>query len=401
MIPHSIYIHIPFCRQRCNYCDFNTYAGLHELIPAYSDALIQEIQILASGLDQPLPVHTIYFGGGTPSLLPAESLEKLLEALNSAFRFDPPIEITLEANPGALSLSYLRDLRGMGFNRISLGMQSAHPGELVFLGRSHDYGDVVNGVEWARLAGFDNLSLDLIFGLPEQRIAVWRDSLDLALRLSPEHFSLYALSIEHGTPLGRWADRGLIPLPDPDEAADMYELAKEKLDSAGYIQYEISNWAKSPIADFQYQTSSSRFACKHNLQYWRNLPYLGVGAGAHGYANNVRTANVLSPREYIHRLLPSPLHPPTPFPQTPATLETNPIDRDTEMRETMLMGLRLTREGVSDERFQARFGVDLSRIFAEEISELVNLGLLEWVDDRLRLTARGCLLGNQVFVRFV
>jgi len=410
MTPHSIYLHIPFCQHRCNYCDFNTYAGLEKFIPGYVDALIKEIQILAAGLGQPRSVHTIYFGGGTPSLLPAHAFEKILQTLDAAFDLETPIEISLEANPGTLSLPYLRALKEIGFNRISLGMQSAHPDELVFLERLHDYVDVVEAVKWARQARFDNLSLDLIFGLPEQQIDVWRDTLDLALRLNPEHFSLYALTIEHGTPLGHWADRGLIPEPDPDMAADMYELACETLSGAGYVQYEISNWAYSSsvergassecLSTLHASRSTPLFACHHNLQYWRNQPYLGLGAGAHGFVDGTRTESVLSPRAYIQRLTEINSSSP-PFPRTPATTQANRIDKDTEMRETMLMGLRLTRAGVSDERFRTRFGISINEVFGDEISELVKWGLLEWVGEILRLTPRGRLLGNQVFMHFV
>ena len=401
MNPHSIYLHIPFCQHRCNYCDFNTYARLEKLIPGYVDALIKEIQILAAGLGQPLPVHTIYFGGGTPSLLPAHAFEKILQTLDAAFDLEIPIEINLEANPGTLSLPYLRALKEIGFNRISLGMQSAHPDELVFLERLHDYVDVVEAVKWARQAGFDNLSLDLIFGLPEQHIDVWRDTLDLALSLSPEHFSLYALTIEQGTPLGRWAERGLIPEPDPDMAADMYELASDNLSAAGYSQYEISNWAANRNTVPSRNRIPELLACQHNLQYWRNQPYLGLGAGAHGFVEGYRTENILSPRAYIQRL--STPHSPlsTQFPRTPATTQVTPIDQNTEMRETMLMGLRLTREGVSNEQFIARFGISINEVFEDEIIELVTWGLLEWAGDILRLTPRGRLLGNQVFMRFV
>ena len=277
MQPHSIYLHIPFCQHRCSYCDFNTYAGLENLISAYAQALQHEIKYVAATLDAKLPVHTIFFGGGTPSLLPAEYLANILKTLRTSFNVFPDAEISLEANPGTLSAAYLTELRNLGINRLSLGMQSAHPDELKFLERIHDYMDVVDAVTWARQAGFDNLSLDLIFGLPEQQTQTWVDSLQRALALAPEHFSLYALTLEHGTPLGSWAARGLIPEPDPDRAADMYELATEMLAQAGYAQYEISNWARE------------NHECRHNVQYWRNQPYLGLGAGAHGFVNGMRT----------------------------------------------------------------------------------------------------------------
>lgn len=387
MMPYSLYLHIPFCQHRCGYCDFNTYAGLDDLIPAYASALETEIRSFAA-----LPVHTIFFGGGTPSLLPPSSIATLLHAMRETYELQPDAEITLEANPGTLSKGYLEDLRAAGVNRLSIGMQSAQPGELALLERNHSVDDVVDAVRWARQAGFDNLSLDLIFGLPEQPIDLWEATLTQALELAPEHFSLYALTLEHGTPLQHQAERGLIPEPDPDDAATMYELAAARLSAAGYQQYEISNWAKTP---------AEVWGSRHNLQYWRNLPYLGLGAGAHGFAEGVRTVNVLSPQAYIRRFEGAAADQALRFPRTPATVSVTPIDLETEINETMMMGLRLTNEGVSAQAFEARFGRSLDDVFGDEIKKLVALALLEWHADILRLTQRGHLLGNQVFMQFV
>ena len=400
MHPYSLYLHIPFCRHRCGYCDFNTYAGLDNLIPAYVQALSLEARLLGESARARLPVHTIFFGGGTPSLLLPAQVNEILNALAEAFCILDGAEISLEANPGTLSLEYLQALRHMGINRLSLGMQSANPEELRLLERQHGFNDVIQAVSWARSAGFDNLNLDLIFGLPEQTLESWLGNLELALRLEPEHFSLYALTLEHGTPLADWVDRGLIPLPDPDLAADMYEQASQRLESMGYIQYEISNWATT-------DKTGQPVACRHNLQYWRNLPYLGLGAGAHGYAAGVRTANLLSPAGYIRRLtesLAAPADLSVSFPSTPATLTAQPVDRQAEIGETMMMGLRLVQEGVSAEGFRNRFGQNLDQVFEKEIEELISIGLLEWdgvSQECLRLTQRGRLLGNQVFMRFL
>jgi oxygen-independent coproporphyrinogen-3 oxidase len=413
---HSLYLHIPFCTHRCGYCDFNTYAGLEALIPNYVTALCGEMEGLAARAPGRLEAHTIFFGGGTPSLLPASQVERILATVDRAFTLQPGAEITLEANPGTLSKEHLRLLRGLGVNRLSLGVQSAHPAELHLLERSHDYPDVIRSVAWARQAGFDNLNLDLIFGLPEQALETWQHTLELALGLGPEHFSLYALSLEHGTPFGRWAGRGLISTPDPDLAAEMYEWASERLEKAGYTQYEISNWARTA-------PDGRTLACRHNLQYWRNLPYLGFGAGAHGYAGGVRTANVLSPRSYIDRLRhrkgeasgavenqssdgSSPDASPLPFPRTPATQTAQPVDRLAEIAETMMMGLRLLQEGVPARRFAERFGQTLEQVFGPQINRLVGMSLLEWAQsdrsgDTLRLTHKARLVGNQVFVEFV
>ena len=402
MNPYSLYLHIPFCIHRCGYCDFNTYAGLEALIPRYIEALCREIEFAGQGTGEQLPVHTIFFGGGTPSLLPAQALEGILQAIGDSFDLLPGCEVTLEANPGTLSADFLRQIRLLGVNRLSIGMQSAHPHELRLLERQHNYLEVIQSVTWARQAGFDNLNLDLIFGLPEQSLETWQHSLELALGLHPQHFSLYALTLEHGTPFGHWASRGLLSEPDPDVAADMYEWSAERLDKDGYTQYEISNWGKRNASSTP--DGGKIRACRHNLQYWRNLPYLGFGAGAHGYAKGVRTANVLAPQAYIKRFADSHEPSATSFPATPATQSTQAIDRQTEIGETMMMGLRLTEEGVSAALFYQRFGQRLEEIFAAPIQRLTGLGLLEWAGEQgdiLRLTHRGRLLGNQVFMEFI
>jgi oxygen-independent coproporphyrinogen-3 oxidase len=435
MKPLSIYLHIPFCTHRCGYCDFNTYAGLESYIPEYVSALCAEIAWVAASAGQRLPAHTIFFGGGTPSLLPAGEVERLLSALQAAFDLQPGLELSLEANPGTLTRDYLLDFRSLGVNRLSLGVQSAHPGELKLLERIHTYPEAIQSVTWARQAGFDNLNLDLIFGLPEQTLPTWQHTLQLALGLNPEHFSLYALTIEHDTPFGRWSKRGLLSPPDPDLAADMYEWASEQLANNGYAQYEISNWARTLLPGPSLSPARApAYACRHNLQYWRNLPYLGLGAGAHGYATGFRTENILSPISYIQRFKnhPSPpdkafpietnrltnLASATPgaasetdsnayhaFPWTPANHLMHPIDRPAEIGETMMMGLRLTQEGVSEQAFSARFGQSLEQVFKPQIERLESLGLLEKVsydgEMVLRLTSKGRLLGNQVFMKFI
>ncbi|MDD5467387.1 MAG: radical SAM family heme chaperone HemW [Anaerolineales bacterium] len=394
MSAYSLYLHVPFCHHRCGYCDFNTYAGLEGLIPAYVQALRREIELLASSAGRPLQAGTVYFGGGTPSLLTPTQLETILIKLAECFSMEGGVEVTLEANPGTVTLDYLRQVRSLGVNRLSLGVQSADADELRFLEREHTFEDVQRSVAWARAANVTNLSLDLIFGLPGQSLADWKRSLQAALELAPEHISLYALSIEHGTPLHARLLRGEVGSPDPDAAADMYEWASECLVGAGYEQYEISNWARR-------ETSGELLACRHNLQYWRNLPYLGFGAGAHGYSDGWRTVNVLSPAAYIQRCQSGIA---LDFPRTPATTHIQAVDRVAEIGETMMMGLRLTQEGVQASAFEGRFGEALETKFGRQIADLVAKGLLEWASapgERLRLTQRGRLLGNQVFVNFV
>ncbi len=341
-------------------------------------------------------MHTIFFGGGTPSLLPVHEIAAILNQVARHYEILDSVEISLEANPGTVSAAYLHDLRQLGVNRLSLGVQSANVFELRLLEREHNYPDVIAAVTGARRAGFDNLNLDLIFGLPYQGLDTWKYTLELALGLQPDHFSLYALTLEHGTPMQQWTGRGLLAEPDPDLAADMYDWASDRLDEAGYSQYEISNWARF---------SQGRFlACRHNLQYWRGLPYLGFGAGAHGYAAGVRTANVLSPAAYIQRCQ---IGAARQFPRSPAAVNVIELDRPTEMGELMMMGLRLTDEGVSDLDFTNRFELPLESVYPDQIQRFTRLGLLEWVstgtpgERRLRLTKPGRLLGNQVFMEFI
>lgn len=393
-----MYIHIPFCTHRCCYCDFNTYAGLQGLIPAYVDAVHKELGFISSSMSERLPIHTVYFGGGTPSLLSDNEFDFILNAVRNSFDLSMSAEITIEANPGTVSLSQFRYLRNLGVNRISLGMQSENAEELAMLERQHSHEDVIQAVEWARTAGFHNINLDLIYGLPRQTVEVWENSIRAAFSLHPMHLSLYALTIEQGTPMQRMVDQGKLPRPDDDLAADMYDVARELLADAGYVQYEISNWAmKDQAGEF--------FSCKHNLQYWRNLPYIGVGAGAHGFINHHRTVDVLSPAKYITKMKNGD----TPreklsFPNTPATIQTTFIDQNTEIGETMMMGLRLVDEGISRQVFQQRFGIELQDRFGSQINHLISVGLLEWVGEqkeRLRLTPRGYILGNQVFVEFI
>jgi oxygen-independent coproporphyrinogen-3 oxidase len=403
--PLSLYLHIPFCTHRCAYCDFNTYAGQAELIPAYVDALIREINFVGNQLrttrpsDDQTPVHTVFFGGGTPSLLSPQQVESILGSLRDNFRLTEDVEITIEANPGTITYEDLAELRQMGINRISYGVQSANTEELQMLERVHDFFDVIEAVASARKAGFENLNLDLIYGLPEQTLQTWQTTVKRILDLHPEHISAYALTLEHGTPFGRWASKGLLPLPNPDLAADMYEWLSQTLEASGYGQYEISNWAL--VKD----DSPSSFQCRHNLQYWRGLPYLAFGAGAHGYANGYRYSNVLRIKTYIDRITHYPITN-YEFPLTPATVNHHRQTLQDDMSEFMMTGLRLTQEGISQQEFQARFGRSISEVYGKEIDELLKVGLMEQfagVEDcpSLRLSKRGRLLGNQVFMRFV
>jgi oxygen-independent coproporphyrinogen-3 oxidase len=381
--PYSLYLHIPFCGTRCTYCAFNTYTNVEALIPAYVAALCRELSWLGTGQ----PVHTIYFGGGTPSLLSPSQVADILAACHRAFDVSPDVEITLEANPGSIGDDYLSRLRATGVNRLSIGMQSAHAQELKLFARQHDVGAVVETVSAGRRAGFDNLSLDLIYGVPHQTLEMWRASVEAALALNPDHLSMYALGLEAGTPMAKWVERGWLPVPDDDLAADMYDLADALACEAGLSQYEISNWAKPG------------FACRHNLQYWRNRPYLGLGAGAHGYAAGIRYEVVRPIQRYVDLAMQQDA--PLPFPFTPTVEHHERIDEVGAMAEHMLTGLRLIEEGVSVEGFQQRFGVPIQDVYGEQLDWLTRYDLLRQDGDRLRLTARARLLSNQVFLRFM
>lgn len=385
----SIYLHIPFCVHRCSYCDFNTTAGQQAFIPEYVNALRQEIRWTEANI----PVHTIYFGGGTPSLLSPDQFETILLDISNHFQVSRDAEVTLEANPGTVTQNQLNALRQIGFNRISFGMQSAIPEELCLLQRKHNTYDVIRAVDWARRAGFKQLSLDLIYGVPGQSLKNWQQSLEMALKLRPDHLSLYSLQVEEGTPLFRWTARGLVSIPDDDIAADQYEWAMQRLEEAGFEQYEISNWARRDERGLN--------VSRHNLQYWLNQPYLGLGAAAHGYAGGYRVANVPSLMDYLKLMNEGG---PQPFPFGCANETRIKIDPEDEIQETMMVGLRLTELGVSRKAFHERFQFDMEELYGNVIKRLIHAGLLEWGGqdaDQLRLTRRGRLLGNRVFMEFV
>lgn len=413
----GLYLHIPFCEKKCHYCDFNTYAGMDVLIPRYVDALMVEItrwgaalagsrpegtgRTMPSGAEgMQVPVQTVFFGGGTPSLLAPEQVNAVLDACRRAFRLVDDVEISMEANPGTVSVDLFQDFRKAGVNRLSMGAQSFHDDELRWLGRIHTAPEVVTAFERAREAGFTNVNLDLIYGLPGQSLERWEESLRRVLALRPDHLSCYALTVEEGTPLGRWVREGTVPLPDPDLAADMYVAAEDALAAAGYQLYEISNWALPGRA------------CKHNLIYWRNTPFLGCGAGAHSYLGGWRFGDIRLPNHYIRavdRLAA------TPAPDLSRAVRGGVLGEDDLRKvapvnmveplppamvrsETMMLNLRLA-EGVDPADFSRRFGTSLTEAYGPVIEEFERYGLLEWNQGRLRLTGRGRLLSNEVFVR--
>ncbi len=389
--PISLYVHIPFCETKCPYCDFNTYSAIEPLMPAYIAALHAEISLWGKLLDAPR-VHTVFFGGGTPSYLPSADIRRTMEIIRATFNLAPDAEVTLEANPGDFSDSKLDEYLDCGISRLSIGVQSFDDNLLKTLGRRHNAIDAVQAYRQALQAGFDNISIDLMYGLPYQNIEQWHSTLMQALELTPAHISMYCLTLEGGTPMERWVEQGRMPTPDPDLAADMYLMAQEEMRGAGYRHYEISNWALNGMRS------------RHNLTYWRNKPYLGVGPGAHSYLSGFRFSTIKSPREYIRRIQNTPINAYSApirakFADVPVVYETEEIDDALEMAETMILGLRLD-EGISSSAFKERFGAPPSHFYAETIDELEQLGLLCTEEGEIRLTHRGRMLGNEVFSRF-
>jgi len=378
----SLYVHIPFCHTRCHYCDFNTYAGMLPLREPYVRALLTEIG-MAGALTKlpggkPRRSRTIFFGGGTPSLLSVSQVSRILDACYNNFTVDEDAEITLEANPGTLSREQLVGLRAAGVNRLSMGAQSFDAELLKTLGRIHSPKDITKAVCDAQAAGFTSINVDFMFGLPGQTMRHWRETIERALDLHIEHLSLYSLIIEEGTPFYTWTHEGRITPGDEDLCADMYEYADERLHAAGYVNYEISNW------------SLPGFQSRHNLTYWHNLPYIGMGAGAYSSFGGRRFSNVREPAEYI-RMLKAQQWP---------EVESETVDKAQAMSETAFLALR-TAQGLHLPTFEQRFALPFAQFAGDRLHMVEEAGLLERETEWLRLSKRGRLLGNEVFLRLL
>jgi oxygen-independent coproporphyrinogen-3 oxidase len=370
--PFGVYIHVPFCATRCGYCDFNTYTA-SELdgtgTTDYLRAAIAEIEMAYRVVPGAPPLSTVFFGGGTPTLLSAPELIRLLSALRSTFGFRPDVEVTTEANPESVDASSLAMLREGGFNRISFGMQSAVPHVLSTLDRVHTSGRVEKAVADARAAGFTDLSVDLIYGAPGESLADWRTSLETAVGLGPDHVSAYALIVEDGTRLATQIRRGELTAPDDDEQAAKYELADDALSAAGFRWYEVSNWSRG-----------TEHQSRHNLGYWYGHDWWGIGPGAHSHVAGVRWWNVKHPRAYAERITDN---------RTPAAGR-EVLDGATRRLEQLMLQIRLSG------------GVDrevLATAADTRGYELVDEGLLDadvWVAQRAVLTRRGRLLADLV-----
>ncbi len=379
----GVYIHVPFCAHICPYCDFNTYAGQNSLIPRYVDAIAREIDELAPSFAG-RRVETIFFGGGTPSLLPAASIARLVQACRAAFVVDAAAEVSLEANPNGVDEHYFAVLRAAGVNRLSIGAQTLSRRGLRALGRLHEAGDILAAVRAARSAGFDNVSLDFIFGWPGQAVDALRHDLETILALpvdrSVDHLSLYSLIVEPGTPLADAVARDIVHVADDDLGADLYEQAMATLSGAGFQHYEVANWARD-------RDRQSR----HNRIYWRNGEYAGLGAGAHGRLGARRTLNHLLPATYCASIEAG----------RGAVSNVEQITAAMAIGETMMLGLRLLEDGVGADAFQARHDVSLDRLYGPLLARLTDNGLIERGPEAIRLTKPGLMLANDVCAEFL
>ncbi|KAF0134059.1 MAG: oxygen-independent coproporphyrinogen III oxidase [Candidatus Saganbacteria bacterium] len=381
----SVYIHIPFCKKKCNYCDFVSFADKEELIDGYVEALKHEI----TSIPQQLKIKTIFFGGGTPSLLAPKQLEKILSHFESRITYP---EISIECNPGTVNLQKLKDFHKLGINRLSIGAQSFNDRELKTLGRIHTAKEIHETVENARKAGFKNVGLDLIFALPNQTLESWKETVRKAVELEPEHLSTYNLQIEEGTPFWKMTNdkpcltagrfqmsNNNFQLPDEETEACMYEFAIDYLKAKGYKHYEISNFSKPG------------YECKHNIVYWKNGDYIGIGVNAASHINNSRHENPNNFEEYF-------LMANQQSKGLAGKLASRPA-RD-EISETIMMNLRLL-DGLSKKEFKERFGKDIEELYKKEIDELEKDNLIENTKTHLKLSRKGLFLANLIFEKFV
>ena len=373
----AVYVHIPFCQYHCSFCDFATVIGQSARIPAYIEALITELALRLEQRPRPL-VPTVFFGGGTPSAIDPSHIRAIMDALRAACILAPNAEITLEANPGDHPPGFWEALRAAGITRVSVGVQSLDDAVLQGVGRLHTGAEALHALRAVRQAGFVSVNADLMFGLPRQNLDQWRRTLDVVLAEQPDHLSIYGLILEPRTLLERRVRQGADLLPTDDDAAAMYEAARELLSASGYVHYEISNWARPGHHS------------RHNLTYWRHDPYLGLGMGAHSYVDNVRFANLRGLRPYLDRLAKKQL----------PTAHREPIDAARARADAAMLGLRLV-EGIDLAAFDQRFGGNLAADHAEAIERFAALGLLEIAAGRLRVTPRGFLLANQIWQEFI
>lgn len=376
----GLYVHLPFCRQKCFYCDFPSYAGQEGRMAVYVEALLGELAREGAPLRAAWgPPRTVYLGGGTPTALPPALMERLLAGLREFLVAAPDaLEFTCECNPGTVDTAYLSLLRAGGVNRLSLGVQTFDDALLRRIGRIHTAAQARAAVRQARAAGFRNLSLDLMYGLPGQTLAGLEMSVQQALALAPQHISIYGLQVEEGTAFARAQAAGRLALPSDEESEAMYDYMTTALPVAGYARYEISNFARPG------------FESRHNLGYWQDVPYLGVGAAAHSYLDGQRYENPRGIEEYLAALRESGR----------ARREEEPLTRATSMEEFAFLALRTAR-GIDRARFAARFGCELASVYADAIARMRARGFLEEDAQGVRLTPLGMKYGNWVFEAFL
>jgi len=376
MTAAGLYVHIPFCSSRCSYCDFATGLYQSELAERYVHGLINEIR--GSRYHSEI-VDTIYFGGGTPSLLAPAQLERILVSLYERFEITAGPEITLEINPGSATPEKLRAFRSLGVNRASFGAQTFDDAELAKLGRSHKSADTLRTFADLREAGFANVSFDLIAGLPGQTLEGWQRNIKQALDLAPEHLSFYLLEVHSGTPLAEHIRRGIQPQPDDDLAGVMYEWMLEHAVAAGYEHYEISNLCRPG------------FHSRHNVKYWTATPYYGFGCSSHSYDGGTRRwSNHRDVLKYVEMVESG----------TPAVVEEQQLEQTDVRAEALFLGMRMM-QGVDLRRYRESFGIDLRDAHAEDLDRFCKAGLVELDGDLIRLTRTGALLSNEVFAAFV
>lgn len=376
-----LYLHIPFCLSKCGYCAFNSQKLLDADLNHYASLLLEEMQLVSAVPTPNRQLDSIYFGGGTPSLLEAKQVKCLLEKATELFSLASDCEITLEANPGTIDQASLSSFLDAGINRISLGIQSFDDNFLDCLGRAHNAHQARTAFANARKAGFTNIGIDLMHSLPTQNIAQWQTDLGQAIQLSPEHISIYGLTIDEGTPFSHRYPYGCPERVDDDLSADMFEMADDLLTAAGFEHYEIANYARPG------------YRSRHNSGYWRRDGYLGLGPGAHSFlkdGNGIRLSNVSSLKEYHESLAVGRL----------PCIYNQRLSRNEAMEEYMFLGLRLA-DGVSLDEFEKEFGCSCPEVYGTVIDQLVGSDLLLYHKNNLRLTRRGVLLSNQVFARFL
>ncbi len=373
----GLYVHIPYCRQKCSYCDFNSYASMEGTVPEYFNALNNEISSYSDML-QGFTVKTVFMGGGTPSYVDSKYMHQLMSSLNRHMNIEGDAEISIETNPGTLTEKKLSVYRKAGINRLSIGLQAWQNSLLKYLGRIHNIEDFITNYKLALKAGFNNINVDLIFGIPGQSIKDWTDTIDNISQLDITHLSCYSLKIEEGTPFGLQLEKGKLKAVEDELDREMYWLAIEKLRNNGFKQYEISNFAREG------------YECRHNLVYWNAEEYVGFGAGAHSYFNKKRFNNVGDIHRYSSLIN-----------NNESTIENvQAIDEQDSMSEYMILRLRLV-EGVLSKDFEQRFGVALSTKYSKQIERLVSSGLADFNGNKLRLTQKGLDLANQAFVEFI